>query len=276
MMSQNAITINNRQLSPFRSSTLSTDSVIIDGNFYEVDPGSSPPSPSLIKTIQEFRPFPEKTVILGVCDDHLPLVIDLKNPRSGSILITGEPGCGKTNLLETIAESACLIDVPDSISFCIISSTPDEFAHLYNHRHCQALVAPYERVAGEIILELSAIAEQRRSGRERGPAFLLIIDDIFPLLTQYFDFNTFTHLKWLILNGPRSQVWPMITVQNNWLQEIKTEFLNSFPFHICGLANLLLPYGENHSDNLYTKTSSINYFQANLNRTSIRFRAFNN
>lgn len=273
-MNQTAITVRTKDISPYLQSPISNDLEIFDGVFREIDHGSSDVMPPLKRIFKEYRPFPEKTVILGLCEDHLPLVLDLKNPRAGSILISGEPGSGKTNLIGTIARSASLIESPDSISYCVISTKPDELADLYNAPHCQALVAPYDRAAGEIILALSAIAEQRRSGRERGPALLLLIDDIYPLLTHYFDFNTFVHLKWLVQNGPRSQVWPVISIQTNNVWDLSRDFINIFPFRIVGHQNRLLTQGNQAFEDSYTRSNSTNYFNAIINRNSVMFKTF--
>jgi len=273
-MNQTAITVRNSSISPYRPTPFSSDLEVIEGTFHEINHGSSSAMPSLKRIIQEFRPFPEKTVILGLCEDHLPFVLDLKNPRSGSLLISGEPGSGKTNLLGTIARSASMIESPDSICYCIISTKPDELADLYNAPHCQALVAPYDRAAGEIILALSAIAEQRRSGRERGPALLLLIDDIYPLLAHYFDFNTFLHLKWLVQNGPRSKVWPVISIQTNNVWDLSRDFVNIFPFRIVGHQNRLLTQGNQANEDSYTRSNSTNYFNAIINRNSVTFKTF--
>jgi hypothetical protein len=59
-------------------------------------------------------------------------------------------------------------------------------------------------------MDLSAIVEQRNTGRQRGPAIILAIDEL-SLFTKLMDQDVYAHLKWLIREGPFASVWPLVT-----------------------------------------------------------------
>lgn len=170
---------------------------------------------SLSEVLHAFGAFPPYSLLFGVCDDGLPLILNLKDSSAGSLLVTGDPRRGKTQVLKTALASAAMLNRVDMVNFCIISPFPDEMADLYKFPHCQGLAAPYERRASEIILELSAIAEQKRYGRERGPAFILAIDDLSALVGDHLDYEVLLHLRWLISKGPGSEIWTIATLPSH-------------------------------------------------------------
>src|SRR6266508_518960 len=85
----------------------------------EVIPGGGPqtqlaPSlPSLSEVLSDFVPRPHEALFLGVASDGLPVLLNLHDPVPGPILISADPGTGKTALLQTIALATGKMHQPD-------------------------------------------------------------------------------------------------------------------------------------------------------------------
>ncbi len=89
---------------------------IIEGEFREQTYLPAPPA-NLRTIIQETGPFPAASVILGVCEDGLPFMLDLLDHSSGSLLVAGDRRTGKTTLLKTMLASAAYINNPQEVRF---------------------------------------------------------------------------------------------------------------------------------------------------------------
>jgi hypothetical protein len=189
-------------------------------------------APSLYKILDAYGAFPPFSLVIGLSKNGLPFMLDLDNPKSGSILVVGETGSGKTQLLKVVSNSACLLNNPQDVSLYVISNKASDYTGLLNYPHCQALLAPYDRAAGEMVIELASIAEQRRTGRELGSMMLLIIDDLSSISRILSDYSVYLNLKTLVSRGPKSGIWPIISINPNDVLEEKGQFLRIFGTYI--------------------------------------------
>lgn len=180
----------------------------------------------------DLQSYPDKTVFLGFDPDIIPILLDLTRPASGSLLFLS----GIDSLFERFIKNLCISctwkNNQDQVVFGIISPNADNYIDLLGSPACQFLLNPYERTAAEVIFELSGIAEQRKYGRERGPAMLLIIDDLWSYFCHNSDYGIFVNLKWLISCGPSSEIWPISSIQLKDRQKFKQPFLNLFKTRI--------------------------------------------
>ncbi len=200
----------------------------------EIDlrPYPSTPTPSIYSILDSYGPFPIQSLMIGICSDGFPFMLGLDNPRSGSILVVGENTQEKSQILRTMCISACLINRPEDVSLCVITNKPHQYAELSKYPNCQAIMSPYERAAGEMIIEFSSIVEQRRSGRERGESLMLLIDDFHSIDSILRDFSVYLNLKTLVTNGPTSGVWPIISIEPGDVHSSKGQLLRSFGTYI--------------------------------------------
>jgi hypothetical protein len=189
-------------------------------------------TPSLYTILDDYGAFPPYSLVIGLSKDGLPFMLDLDNAKSGSILVVGEAGSGKTQLLKVISTSACLLNNPQDVSLHVISKKANEYASLFNFPHCQAFLDPYDRAAGEMVIELASIAEQRRTGRELGSMMMLIIDDFSSISRMLSDYSVYLNLKTLVSRGPKSGIWPIISINPNDVHEDIGHLLRTFGTYI--------------------------------------------
>jgi hypothetical protein len=152
-----------------------------------------------------FQPMPAYSTILGICDDGLPLVLDLNDPNPGAILITGGRHTGKSHLLKSILNSACSMNNIDQLYFYFISPESGSHHDLELLSHCYGVLSSYDKAACELIVDLSALVEQRKSGRHLGTKCILAIDNLYELI-KHQDFEVLNHLKWLYRFGQKTQI----------------------------------------------------------------------
>ena len=95
------------------------------------------------------------------------------------------------------------------------------------------MLTPHDRAAGLRVVELSALAEQRRGGHHLGAAHLLVIDQLSELL-QYKEYEVETYLRWLLRYGPANGVWPVVTLDPAELHSIPHQVLDGFHTRILG------------------------------------------
>lgn len=188
--------------------------------------------PNLFSILDSYGPFPQYSLLIGVCKDGLPFMLGLDNPRSGSILVVGENEIEKAKILQSMSLSACLLNHPNQVSMCVITNRPEQYSQLQTFHHCQEILSPYDKSAGEMVIEFASISEQRRSGRERGAALMLIIDNYQSFEPMLADYSVYLNLKTLVAMGPKSGVWPLVSIEPGDVHTSKGQLLRSFGTYI--------------------------------------------
>jgi hypothetical protein len=195
--------------------------------------------------IEAILPLPEMTILLGRCEDGLPLLMDLDDPSSGAMLINSRSKDQARYLLKSILTSAKLINPSNQVQYTLISSKPETFGNLIFQPHCHRKCHPNHRDAGQHILDISALVEQRYSGRRRGPALLLAIDDLEAFERGSLDEEAFSHLQWIIHEGPSVGVWPIVTADIQIRGSFEDQMIRQFGTEI---------FDSNHYDSSHAFT----------------------
>jgi hypothetical protein len=190
-------------------------------------------TPLLSEVLKQLGELPPLSVVVGLAEDGLPVMFNLDDPETGALLIAGDPGSGKTSLLNTIVRSACSTNPPRSLRFCCISTSPEEFYSLKGLPHCYKVNSAYSDDALQTIEELVEIAEQRKYGRFGGEAIILVIDDL-PGIIEQLGVEGGNLLRWLVEHGAYSKIWTAASFDARHPVLFENGIHKSFPTWILG------------------------------------------
>jgi hypothetical protein len=187
----------------------------------------------LQSVLEETGSFSPQTVILGVCSDQLPFTLDLNDPAPGALLIVGDQGSGKTGLLRSILTSAVCINRPGELTFQVIASNPEEYEDLAQQAHCSQVLSPADPQARSLVFNLANIVEQRRRGNLRGPAILLVVDDLAEW-ALFMDAEEYASLLTILKHGPRLRIWTIAALPTGSAGEVSERLVAAFRTRILG------------------------------------------
>ena len=170
-------------------------------------PKPVPAAPTLDGVLAEIGPLPKEALFLGIASDGLPVLLNLRDPFPGPILITGDAGSGKTAFLQVIAQSVARTHRQDAVQFGVISRHPEEWQSLQTSPHAVGLFSAGQDGAQELLLSLASWAHSNTDSRR---SVLLLIDDL-EAVTQM-DTESVQYLRWLLLRGSSRRVWLFVTL----------------------------------------------------------------
>ena len=188
----------------------------------------APIRPTLKSVLAELEPLPSQSVVIGACDDGLPILMDMSNPLAGSILIIADAHSGKAGLLASILNSASATNPPRSLRISFISSRPTQLSNIARLPHT------YMPGSSEATIdEFCAVADDRHASGIKGPAILLAIDDL-PQLVSHLEPEMVEKLAWLVKNGPAMQVKIIATTESSQLTLLDEKMVDAFGAWLVG------------------------------------------
>ncbi|MEW5830906.1 MAG: hypothetical protein AB1846_18595 [Chloroflexota bacterium] len=189
-----------------------------------------PAAPALDDVLAGLGPLPREALFLGMAEDGLPVLLDLEDAAPGPLLLTGDPGSGKTAFLQLVAAAASRLHPAEGVQFGVVTANPgewDEFAGLPNSA---GIYPVYDNAAMDFVLGLTAWAHNNRHSRQ---AVLLLIDELSDSVTKM-DFDALQNLRWLLLRGPSRRVWPVATLDSFRFDDESLPWLEAFRTRLFG------------------------------------------
>jgi len=188
-----------------------------------------PARPTLDQVLTGFGPMPDEALFLGVASDELPVLLNLHDPIPGPLLIIGDPGTGKTSLLQTIALAAERMHRPETVQFGALTNHPDEWSGIEEVQGNVGVFSVHHRSSEDFILSLASWAHGNKSSKQ---SVLLLLDDLESI--SYMEMDAVQNLRWLLLRGPSRRVWPIVTLSAQnivkmeaWLDAFRTRILGN-------------------------------------------------
>lgn len=189
--------------------------------------------PSLEEVLGQQRSLPPFSLLLGLCEDELPLVLDLTEPSSGAFLIAGDNGFDNTTLMHSLLTAAFKANRASEVSLHLISPHADDLLYFHRQPSFKISYEPY-RPEIEIVLEemVNMVASRRQSGQIT-PVHLFAIDSL-DLLWQALGTQARLRLDWLIENGPAAGLWVFASIESTYISKSLHATLNLFPSRMLG------------------------------------------
>jgi len=188
-----------------------------------------PAQPTLDQVLAGFGPMPEEALFLGVAADELPVLLNLHDPVPGPLLIVGDPGTGKTTLLQTIARAVERMHQPEQVQFGALTSHPDEWSELEDTPNNVGIFSIHHRSSEDFILSLASWAHGNKTSKQ---SVVLLLDNLEAV--THMEMDAVQNLRWLLLRGPSRRVWPIITLSTQniitmeaWLGAFHTQILGN-------------------------------------------------
>ncbi len=190
-------------------------------------------SPAMEGLLAGLVGLPQQTAILGMCDDELPVLLDLSDPGPGALLVASDEREQRLAVLRTLLHTAAALNSPRNVQFLVLSSQPLEWQDWLEGataRHCLGVESLEDGNCDRWLLKLSTWADQRRTGSINGPAVLLVVDDL-SAATQL-EYDARVNFDWLVKEGPGVKIWPVAAVAaeslpglGRWVRLFKSRIL---------------------------------------------------
>jgi hypothetical protein len=184
----------------------------------------SPKTPVLEMPITSLSPG---SLMLGLAEDGLPVLLDLYDPAPGPLLLAGDGGSGKTAFLHSLARFSNLPN-PGDITFGVLTPFPEEWTALETLPGCMGIWPAYHPSAAGFLSQLSSWAE----ALPRTSGVILLLFDGFDLMAGSNDPSQHD-LRWLLSNGPQHHIWPVLSVNTSRLYRLRN-ILEYFHTRVLG------------------------------------------
>ena len=185
---------------------------------------ATPGPPTLSEILEEIGPLPREALLLGIASDGLPILLNLYDSHPGPILVLGDSGAGKTNLLQTVARSAASTHDPNHLQYGVITTHVEEWEGMEQTPHNVGVFPVDHPNAQDLILSLASWAHTNKNTRQ---SVLLLVDGLEEVANL--DSDAVQNFRWLLLRGPARRVWPIIALRAegheqvvSWLQNFRT------------------------------------------------------
>ena len=154
-----------------------------------------------------FSNWPSDGLLLGMAADGLPVLLRLRNPRAGSILITGDRSSGLTSFLKTLVRTSHLLALPRGTRYVLLTDTPNRFYDIDPFSHSLEVYPVYQDAAIELVNEIS----WRIQFQEVSRPVVFMIDGFETALKM--GKQAQNNLVNILSNGPRALVRPLVTMR---------------------------------------------------------------
>jgi hypothetical protein len=181
----------------------------------------------LTAVLRQCGPIPGTAAFLGVALDGLPVLLNLRDPTPGPLLIVGDAGSGKRRLLQVVARSADLAHPASGINHAVMTDHPREWEAFGLSPSCEGILTFHHPLTAHYI---GSLAQSARTGVSSRPFLLLIVDGLEALAS---DPETRDSMLWLLENGPSNSIWPIVAVSTPRTSAL-AEWLKPFSTVLCG------------------------------------------
>lgn len=102
---------------------------------------SPAPAHTLAQTLASLAPLPGSSLFVGLAEDGLPVLFDLRDSSPGPVLVAADAGAGKTRLLHTVARGIEHLHQAADVRYAVVTEHPGEWRPFEHSRHCERVLA---------------------------------------------------------------------------------------------------------------------------------------
>lgn len=195
--------------------------------------------PSMASFLRQHPELPAQTALLGICEDDLPVLLDLFDPAPGALIAIGDEREKHLELLRSAVASMVKRNSPRSVQFIVLTRDAQAWQQwVVKHgfeRHCLGIEDADGELVREWVLRLADWTEQRRLGQRSGPPVLLVMDTLSFLPRMSYDVRL--NFEWMVREGPQAHIWPLGTVSTELARVLHgRRMLQAFQTRILGCA----------------------------------------
>lgn len=183
--------------------------------------------PRLSEMLEAIGRLPSNAILFGIASDGLPLLLHLRDPRPGPVLVVGDRGSGKTAFLKAMLWAASQLNRSGSLHFAVLSEYPDEWARFQATEHLAGIWPAYEQEAETLLFDLACRAQARQDTRP----VILLFDGLDSIL--HMEQATQNNFRYLLSHGPPAYIWPVVTINSSRAMKLP-EWLAHFRTRIYG------------------------------------------
>jgi len=194
-----------------------------DGYQYVISPAflrsiqaetSSEPTRELADPFEVFASLPADALLFGLASDGLPLLLHLRDPLPGPLLVIGDQGSGKTDFLKTIILSTQRLMPSGAVQFVVLTSFPEEWEQLSAPEHLIGVWDASQPLAADLLEQLACHLE---TPEENQPTVMLF-DGLESILQ--FAAAEQSDFAQILMHGPQSLIWPVVSVNAEFALEL--------------------------------------------------------
>ncbi len=189
--------------------------------------------PSLEAVLNQQRSLPSFSLLLGLCEDELPLVLDLTDPRSGAFLIAADNGFDNTTLMHSLLTAAFKVNRESEVSLHLISPHANDLLYFHRQPNFKISYEPFRPEVEVVLEEMINLVDARKYGGQITPVHIFAIDGL-DLLWQALSPQARLRLNWLIEHGPAVGLWVFASIESTYISKSIHSTLNLFPSRILG------------------------------------------
>lgn len=189
--------------------------------------------PKLQEAESRFGPLPAYSLLLGLCKDQLPLILDLTEPRAGSFLIASDQPQINTHLLTTLANSGCQHNTTGELMIHLVSEQMGGWERRLRQPHLEHMVRPASNEALQLIQSLKRLYARRCESGDILPVHLLLLDDLSRCVQKSHG-RFMSMLREVIVHGPHVGLWTFATIESGKITADLYETIEVFPSRIVG------------------------------------------
>jgi hypothetical protein len=183
--------------------------------------------------LQNLAPVPQSSIFLGICEDGLPLLMDLRDPAPGSLLIVGDRQEENRQLLRTVVASALMLNSPAQVGVDLIVLEPEAYEDIAGTPGSVEVIDVGDGDLPHLLWHRARRASQDSAQAGRGQIRLIILEDLEPTLTRL-DPESLEALHWLVTCGAARSTWVIAGFAVRHFRQVDDRLFHAFQTRLVG------------------------------------------